>query len=192
MHQVGHRYKLLFLILTAIFVGAVGPMFNPVSADEYAVCEEDPSFTLAQILECRANIARQNSAGRGVNTDPFFSQNLFQTNNFSLLSWITTFVNWGILGIFVYWGVLVIKAAVQIIQSAGNPEGLLAGQKQIVAVMRSVAAMFGFILILLLAGNFFGIGYIWEWPKSFSQCPKHNNDFYFSVRLRNPGVPVDC
>lgn len=195
--------KLIFLPLIIIFgilVSNVSAEYIDGSASTDSECTahvwtlyytSEP--TIADIAECRTDVARQVNESRGLINQIFFAQPSFlDPTNFSLVSWVTFAVNLGIFGLFIYWIFLIIKSGFIIISSAGNPDKLQEGVKQIRAVLTSLAALFVFIIILIIAGNFFGIGSIWDWPNSFRQCSNFDNKFYFTVNLEMQGTPFDC
>lgn len=180
--------------VVAVYVGG---------ASKYEQCESggrgiysDSVPTLKDILECRRDVAANSNEARGISTQVLFdSPDYLDPANFSLISWVTFFLNIAIFLVIAYYIFLVIKAAVKIITSQGSPEKLAEGYNQLGSVLKSVAALFVFLLILVLVGNFLGIGAIWQWPKAFSQCGVNRdgvNEFYFTKQLRNPGQQIDC
>jgi hypothetical protein len=172
------------------------------AAFEYEQCDKnDPAIygsrapTLQDISRCRADVAakKNETKAQAIPNQGLFAQPGFlNPQRFSILSWLSLAVNVIIIGVILYWIGLVLKGALTIVSSAGAPDKVAAGLQQIQAVLKSIAAMFIFLLIVILFGNFFGIGSVWQWPESFSQCANYDNKFYFTVRLENPGEPIQC
>lgn len=196
------KFFLTALLLTASLAYLTQPVhaaYKDGSATSYAQCENFSSgvytsskVTYSEQLECRSDVACKENQARGISCQTVFRQNFFDPSTFSLISWVSLIVNFVVIGIIVYWVYLVGKGAFMIVGSFGAPDKVAAGQKQVVAVLRSIAALFIFLAILIIVGNFVGIGSIWDWPQSFSQCSKQGNKFYFTVRLENPGKEVEC
>jgi hypothetical protein len=196
------------LNLTILFFIAASIFALPVKADyagnasTYAQCADFDSgvytssvgVTFQDQLNCRKDVAcKNNQADKSIPCQNLFEQpSAFDPANFSFVSWVTVFINLATFAILAYWIIQMFRAAITIIGSFGAPDKILEGQKQIMATLRSIAFLFIFLMLIIIAGNFFGIGNIWEWPKSFSQCRNYDNKFYFTVRLENPGLPIVC
>lgn len=178
-------------LLIAFSMLCVLPVQVTAATSAYDACEDLP--TLRSILDCRARVAEAINESKGLSSQDLFQQPSFlDPTNFSLISWVTLGMNIFILGLLVYWVILIIGAVIKMIGSLGNAEKIAEAGSQIGAVLKSIAALFIFLLIMILVGNFFGIGNIWDWPNSFRQCSNYGNKFYFTVALENPGQPFVC
>lgn len=191
---IQHGFRNIIIVLSLLLGAFTLPGVTMAACSEldYQVC--DSINILSDKIKCRADVAAAcNQNDKGISQGGFFAQSpLFDVNNFSLISWITFGINIGVVFLMAYWIFLVVKGALKVISSEGNPGEIEAGWKQIAAVFRSIAAIFIFLTIIIFAGNFLGFGAIWEWPRSFSQCSKQANKFYFTVKLEKQGEPFEC
>lgn len=102
---------------------------------------------------------------------PIFSSFIdFNTENASVLTWITFLGGIFTVGLVVFWIYLIIKAGVKGMQSQGNAEKLSEAFKQVQSVLIGAALTLIFPLFLSLIGLFLGIGTIFSWPKMFQFC----------------------
>jgi hypothetical protein len=130
---------------------------------------------------------------------PIFSSFIdFNTENASVLTWITFLGGILTVGLVVFWIYLIVKAGVKGMQSQGNAEKLSEAFQQLQSVLVGAALTLVFPLFLSLIGLFLGIGTIFSWPKMFQFCTGSSAngteyEFYFQALLdsNNKGANID-
>ncbi|CAG1022496.1 hypothetical protein DOJK_01711 [Patescibacteria group bacterium] len=108
----------------------------------------------------------------------------FDTNNASILSWLSFVGALATIGLVVFWVFLLVKAGVKGLQSQGNAENLAVAFKQVQSVLLGAAITLFFPVVLSVVGLLLGVGTIFSWPKMFQFCSDTTNyEFYYQALL---------
>jgi hypothetical protein len=109
--------------------------------------------------------------------------------NFSVFSYLAYLLDFVFIGITLLWVYLIIRAAVQIIQSEGDSSKIEDSKKKFGNVFWSVTFLFGFFIVMNLVGVFLNVGTFLDWPKSFSICQSGfgKGKYYFNYYLEVQG-----
>ncbi len=123
-----------------------------------------------------------NSFGLGTITLPTFLSGV-QVGNFSIISYITLFLNLIFIVIAIAWVLLAVRAGFDWLRSEGSEDMIGQSKKRFGNVFISITFMFGFFVVLILFSSFLGFGNFLTWPKQFSTCA--DGRYYFQVVLES-------
>ena len=90
--------------------------------------------------------------------------------NYSIGSYVAVGFNIIFVALTLLWVFLVVRAGVQVIQSQGSEDALVAARERITGVFMSITFLFGFFALLIVIASFFGLGEFWRWPQYLSFC----------------------
>ena len=99
-----------------------------------------------------------------------FNTPYLNINNFSLISWLSTFGIIIIVVLTAYWFFLILKIIFDAIKASEKAEDLKKVFDRLRRLFISIAIFFLFPLILSLVGIFAGFGNVFQWPEMFSFC----------------------
>lgn len=110
--------------------------------------------------------------------------NLDQIKNFSIWSYLSLIFALVFVVVAMMWVILVLRAALEIINSQGDQGKIKAAQKKVMNVFASIGFIFGFMVVIIIVAGFFGLGNFTEWPKKLSIC--EDGRLYITVALEQP------
>lgn len=110
--------------------------------------------------------------------------NLNQIKNFSIWSYLSLVFGMVFVLVALLWVALVVRAAIEIINSQGDQGKIKGAQKKISNVLASISFIFIFLVVIVITAGFFGLGNFVEWPKKLSIC--EDGRLYITVALENP------
>jgi hypothetical protein len=99
-----------------------------------------------------------------------FNTPYLNINNFSLISWLSTFGIIIIVVLTAYWFFLILKIIFDAIKASEKAEDLKKVFDRLRRLFISIAIFFLFPLVLSLVGIFAGFGNVFQWPEMFSFC----------------------